>query len=120
VELVETGDPLLISPVVGRTAHRIAQEALTNVRKHAPGASVRLHVAYDDDQTRLTVRNTAPTGGPDVHLAASGSGVGLFGLRQRVELVGGTFDAGPLPGGGFHVDATLPAYVPPQSRPRSG
>jgi signal transduction histidine kinase len=117
VELVETGNPLPTSAAVGRTAYRIAQEALTNVRKHAPGASVRLHVRYDADRIRLTVRNTAPTGGSDAQLAASGSGGGLLGLRQRVELVSGTLDAGPLPGGGFHLDATLPAYVPSKVRP---
>lgn len=45
-------------------------------------------------------------------LASTGSGLGIAGLRQRIELVHGTFRAGPAPDGGFSVDATLPAYVP--------
>jgi signal transduction histidine kinase len=120
-ELVEEGDPALASPVIGRTAYRIVREALTNVRKHAPGARVVVRVAYDPAQVRLTVRNTAPAGPGTVlagtaiagtALASTGSGLGIAGLRQRIELVHGTFRAGPAPDGGFSVDATLPAYVP--------
>ena len=58
-ELTEDGDPALASPVVGRTAYRIVREALTNVRKHAPGARVTVHISYGDAQVRLEVRNTA-------------------------------------------------------------
>ena len=110
-ELVEEGDPALASPVIGRTAYRIIREALTNVRKHAPGARVMVRVAYDPAQVRLTVRNTPPAG-PGTVLAGTGSGLGIAGLRQRIDLVHGTFRAGPAPDGGFCVDATLPAYVP--------
>jgi signal transduction histidine kinase len=112
VELVEEGDPPLASPVVGRTAFRIVQEALTNVRKHAPGSRVRVAIHYRTDGVRLTIRNSAPAGTADVELASSGSGAGLVGLRQRVELIGGSFRSGPEAGGGFSVEASLPAYVP--------
>ena len=111
-ELVETGDPLTASPVVARTTYRIVQEALTNVRKHAPGAQVHIAVRYDNDRVRLTVRNSAPSGRIDAGLVATGSGTGLAGLRQRVELVRGTLDAVPSADGGFEVEASLPAYVP--------
>jgi signal transduction histidine kinase len=111
-ELVEDGDPRLASPVVGRTVYRIVREALTNARKHAPGARVTVRVRYDPDQVRLEVRNTAPTRPPDAGLVDTGSGVGLANLRRRVELVHGTLRAEPAPDGGFLVDATLPAYVP--------
>lgn len=111
-ELVEDGDPHLASPVVARTAYLVVREALTNVRKHAPGATVRVQVRYDPSQVRVTVRNTAPTRRGDPALAGSGSGVGIASLRRRIELVHGTLGAGPLPDGGFCVDATLPAYVP--------
>ncbi|GAA2415414.1 hypothetical protein GCM10010191_27040 [Actinomadura vinacea] len=114
VELDEAGDPPLASPVVGRTAYRIVQEALTNVRKHAPGARVRVEVRYRSDGVRLAVRNSAPSGEADAELAGSGSGAGLSGLRERVELIGGTFGSGPSPGGGFRVEASLPAFVPAQ------
>jgi signal transduction histidine kinase len=111
-ELVEEGDPALASPVVGRTAYRVVREALTNVRKHAPGARVLVRVGYDPGQVRLTVRNTEPTAGVDRALAATGSGMGIANLRRRIELVHGTLRAGPDPGGGFLLEATLPAYVP--------
>jgi signal transduction histidine kinase len=111
VDLVEDGDGAVLSPVVSRTAYRIVREALTNVRKHAPGARVRVHARYGSDEVRLTVRNTAPTTRSTPDLIATGSGTGLVGLRQRVELVGGELRAGPRPDGGYELDATMPAYV---------
>ena len=111
-ELVEEGDPSLASPVVGRTAYRVVREALTNVRKHAPGARVTVRVQYDEAQLRVTVRNSAPTQVPSDDLAATGSGLGITNLRRRIELVHGTLRAGGAPDGGFRVEATLPAYVP--------
>jgi signal transduction histidine kinase len=111
-ELVQAGDPALASPVVGRTAYRIVREALTNVRKHAPGARVTVRVDYGDTQVQLSIRNTAATARPGSDLAATGSGLGLASLRQRVELVHGTLQAGWTPDGGFCLNATMPSYVP--------
>jgi signal transduction histidine kinase len=123
-EFTEEGDPALASPVVGRTAYRIVREALTNVRKHAPGARVEVRVSYGESQVRLTVTNTRGSGRPDggaaADLAATGSGVGLDSLRQRVEVVHGTLSAGPAPDGGFRLEATLPAYVPTADAPAAG
>ncbi|MFG1855598.1 sensor histidine kinase [Actinomadura geliboluensis] len=107
VALAEEGGPPLAPPAVGRTVHRVVQEALTNVRKHAPGARVEVRLRRDPGTVSVTVANTAPTGEDGV-LAAAGSGMGLRGLRQRVEMVGGSFAAGPADGGGFRVEATLP------------
>jgi signal transduction histidine kinase len=125
VQLIEDGDPALASPVVSRTAYRVVREALTNVRKHAPGASVTVRVGYDPAQLRLSVRNGPPASrnglaDPDLAepvladpvLAGTGSGLGLANLRQRIELVHGTLRAGPEPDGGFCVEVVLPAYVP--------
>jgi signal transduction histidine kinase len=111
-ELIEDGDPALASPVVGRTAYRIVREALTNVAKHAPGGLVTVWISYGQAGVQLTVRNTAPTGSARTALASTGSGLGLAGLRQRIEPVHGTLQAGRDPDGGFTVAATLPAYVP--------
>ncbi|MFE1312891.1 sensor histidine kinase [Streptomyces sp. NPDC058755] len=111
-ELIEQGDPALASPVVGRTAYRVLREALTNVRKHAPGARVSVRVEYGNAQLRLTIRNTSPSGGPRSALADTGSGLGIAQLRQRIELVHGTLRAEPCSDGGFSVEATLPAFVP--------
>jgi signal transduction histidine kinase len=140
VQLIEDGDPALASPVVSRTAYRVVREALTNVRKHAPGAPVTVRVGYGPAQVWLSVRNGPPasrnghTGpraadqalagpvlagpvpaGPvlaDPALARTGSGLGLASLRQRIELVHGMLRAGPEPDGGFCVEVVLPAYVP--------
>ena len=106
------GDPERISPTVRRTAYRVVQESLTNARKHAPGAEVTVALSYRADGVTVRVANDAASRPSDSALAGSGSGVGLLGLAQRVELVGGTLHAGPRPGGGYQVDATLPAYVP--------
>ncbi|MEU0531928.1 sensor histidine kinase [Amycolatopsis tolypomycina] len=111
-ELVVDGDPAQVSPTVARTAYRLVQEALTNVRKHAPGASATVGLRYHPGGLDVSVASTAAARPPDPALAGSGSGAGLAGLRQRVELVGGRFAAGPEPGGGFRVGAILPAYVP--------
>jgi signal transduction histidine kinase len=111
VELVEDGDPQVASPVVARTVDRIVGEALTNARKHAPGARVTVQVRYHPAGVQVTVGNTPPARPPDAGLVATGSGMGLASLRQRVALVGGTLRAGPAPDGGFHVEATLPAAV---------
>ena len=111
-ELAEDGDPAFASPVVGRTAYRIVREALTNARKHAPGASVLVQVSYTEQPVRVVVSNGPATQSADRELSATGSGLGLAGLRQRVELVHGMLRASPAPDGGFRVEAVLPAYVP--------
>jgi signal transduction histidine kinase len=108
VEVVGEETPPYASAVVGRTAYRIVQEALTNVRKHAPGARARIRVGSDDDRVLLSIHNGPPTGAADTVLSDSGSGAGLLGLRQRVELLGGTLTARPTDDGGFRIDATLP------------
>lgn len=95
-----------VSAPLGRTAYRVVQEALTNVRKHAPGAPVLVRLSRHDGGVRVAVSNQ-----PTAHPAPTDlppSGTGLLGLRQRVELVGGAFTAGPTDGGGFHLLATLP------------
>ncbi|MFJ2817303.1 sensor histidine kinase [Streptomyces sp. NPDC087294] len=91
---------------VGRTAYRIAQEALTNARKHAPGAEVTVTLTgAPGDGLTVTVRNPAPEGEvPPV----PGSGQGLIGLTERATLAGGHLEHGPQPEGGFQVRARLP------------
>ena len=111
-ELTEDGDPALASPVVGRTVYRIVREALTNTRKHAPGAYVLVQIGYRESQVRVVVSNGPAAPSADRELSGTGSGLGLAGLRQRIELMHGTLRAGPTPDGGFRLEAVLPAYVP--------
>ncbi|MGQ4331750.1 sensor histidine kinase [Streptomyces hayashii] len=91
---------------VGRTAYRIAQEGLTNARKHAPGAEAAVAVTGGPGEGLVvTVRNPAPEGeAPPV----PGSGQGLIGLTERATLAGGRLEHGPSRDGGFEVRAWLP------------
>ena len=111
VEVVLRGTAVAMSSVIARTAYRVVQESLTNVRKHAPGASVRLSVDYSGDCLRLGIRNTPGTGADEpaaLPLRGTGSNGGLQGLRQRVELVRGSLRSGARPDGGFEVYTELP------------
>jgi signal transduction histidine kinase len=87
-------------------AYRILQEALTNVIKHA--GSVPVHVSVRQDGSRLTLDVTNNANGATAAMRGEGSGHGIPGMRERAAALGGTLQAGPLPGGGFHVHATLP------------
>ena len=90
------------------TIYRVAQEALTNVRKHATPAHVDVALSYDRDGTRLTVRDhadTASDAGP--HRGGEAGGYGLTGMRERAELLGGLLDADRT-ADGFRVELWIP------------
>lgn len=99
-------DPAAVPASVGRTAYRIAQEGLTNARKHAPGAEVTVTVTGGPGEGLvMTVRNPAPEGEvPHV----PGSGQGLIGLTERATLAGGRLEYGTRADGAFRVRAWLP------------
>ncbi|MEV5861871.1 histidine kinase [Streptomyces sp. NPDC052071] len=99
-------DPARAPAATGRTVYRIAQEALTNARKHAPGAPVGVTVAGGPgDGLTIEVDNPAPDEPFD---PVPGSGQGLIGLTERANLAGGSLDHGTRPDGGFTVRARLP------------
>ena len=101
------GDPAEVPDRVSRHAYRIVQEGLTNARKHAPGALVALSLKTTADRLRVVVRNRlADLAQPD----RSGSGLGLVGIAERVDLVGGDLSHG-FEGEEFILEATLP-YAP--------
>ena len=100
-----------LSLILGRTVYRLVQEALTNVRKHAPGQVVA--IAIEGDRTagvRVEVVNRPRVGNEALGERGNqvGSGMGLVGLAERVTLVGGQLTSEALPGGGFRLAATLP------------
>ena len=105
VDLTVTGDPGILPAGLDLSAYRILQEALTNVRRHAAGATASVDVVVDPRRLRLRV---ADTGGPVVHDLAGDAGHGLVGIRERVALYGGALEAGPRPGGGFLIAADIP------------
>lgn len=96
-------------PEVTSTVHRVVQESLTNIARHAPHAgSVTVHVG--EDARAVTVEVADDAAAPPVrHQGGGCGGYGLVGLRERVEALDGTLIAGPRPGGGWAVRATLPA-----------
>ncbi|MFF8977278.1 sensor histidine kinase [Streptomyces cellulosae] len=99
-------DAASVPASVGRTAYRIVQEALTNARKHAPGAEVTVAVTGGPgEDLTVRVRNPPPEG--DVP-PVPGAGQGLIGLRERATLAGGSLEHGRTPEGGFEVSARLP------------
>jgi len=109
------GTPTPLGAEAQLALYRTAQEALTNVRKHAPGAKqVDVKLRYSEAGAELTVENVAATQPVPLAVAPSngvaqraGGGYGLIGMRERAELVGGTLDAGPVPTG-FKVRLWLP------------
>jgi signal transduction histidine kinase len=117
-ELTVDGDPARLTGQTGQAVLRVVQEALTNARKHAPGAdvSVAVHAGQNpgDDvvllvQDRPSASRTVPA--PD-GLADSGGGYGLQGMRERAALLGGTLDAGAA-GDGWRVELRLPPPTVP-------
>jgi signal transduction histidine kinase len=94
-------------------AYRIIQEAITNVIKHAATDSCQLSVAYQDDALKLEITDNGSAG-----RSASGgngspaAGHGITGMRERVGMYGGQFQAAPLPGRGFRVTAVFPLAGP--------
>jgi signal transduction histidine kinase len=104
VALQVIGQPVDVPASVDLSAFRIIQESLTNVVKHAATPDCTVRLEYREDELGLEILDegdaTAPPG--------PGTGHGLIGMRERVLLCGGEFSAGPRPGHGFRVAATLP------------
>jgi signal transduction histidine kinase len=100
-------DPGAVPAGIGRHAYRIAQEGLTNARKHAPGAEVRVLVdGAPGTGLTIEIRNRLPRGAPTAQVP--GAGAGLIGLSERVDLVQGRLEHGPTPDGDFLLRAWLP------------
>ena len=102
--LILRGPPATLDSAVELAAYRIVQEALTNARRHAPGAAVDVELNYAEDGLRLGIRDNGP--GPPPGRATGGHG--LLGMRERAAAVGGELHTGAATGGGFLVTACLP------------
>jgi signal transduction histidine kinase len=109
VEVRTTGPARPVDGVVGVTAYRIVQEALTNVLRHADARRACVDLAFEADA--LVIRVADDGRGPRaVRPGATdgGGGQGLVGMRERVSVLGGRLETGPAPGGGFAIEARLP------------
>jgi hypothetical protein len=118
------GAAAVVPLVVDAAAYRIVQESITNVLWHSESAEAVVEVDYLPTEIRLRISNTAagqavpgvravPSGPQDP--ASAGGGFGIAGMRERVELLGGTFSVEPTSAGGFEVSAVLPFPVPSAS-----
>jgi signal transduction histidine kinase len=116
-----SGRVVRVPATVGTSAYRIVQESLTNAGRHAPGAAVTVHLDRGRDALRIEVLNGPGEGAAPGRAGQPGQagqagreeqagqeGHGLVGMRERVTMLGGTLEAGPVPGGGFRVAAVLP------------
>lgn len=121
VELETTSPPPPVPSAVGSAVYRILQESITNVIRHVGPTRVAVALNYGPDAVEVRVTNDGPRADGDTDKAARGAdradaefagtdtrGHGIVGMRERCQLLGGDFDAGPLPGGGFAVTARLP------------
>jgi signal transduction histidine kinase len=115
VALETTGPPVALPGAADLTAYRIVQEALTNITRHAPGATVTIRIGYRPDVVLVEI---VDTGCPDLTAVSPangaisvGNGTGIDGMRQRAAALGGGLEAGPRPEGGFRVAAWLPVEV---------
>jgi len=109
VSLVRVGTPRQLPPGAALTIFRVAQEALTNVLKHAgPSPHVTVVLRWDRDAVVLDVQDD----GRGAAATSDGGGFGLLGMRERAAVFGGSVSTGPRPGGGYRVHLELPSRLP--------
>lgn len=120
VTMCTTGQPFPLPATARLTIYRIIQEALTNILKHAPGATARISLGYQPGRVDLEITDTGRPGDavPDARTApgagtaagppaTAAGGHGIAGMRERAALFAGQVTAGPAPGGGWRIHATL-------------
>ena len=107
VSLRSDGDLDDLPAALDATAYRILQEALTNVVKHAPGATAYLRLLRCADHLEIEVRNAAVSGKP----RQGGTGHGLLGIGERVAVFGGHLESGPTADGGYRLNVWLPVDI---------
>ncbi|MCY1141342.1 histidine kinase [Actinoplanes sp. Pm04-4] len=106
-ELTVDGTPGVADPAVELALYRVAQEALTNARDHAPGAPVTVKLAYGKTETTMEIRNGPAVAGT-TRRDRGHRGFGLIGMRERAALIGAELEAGPTAEGGWRVRLTVP------------
>lgn len=106
VDVEVEGDQRPLPAAVEMTAYRIVQEALTNVIRHANADRARVTLRYAADALTVTI---VDDGAQSAAATPGEGGHGILGMRERAQSLGGTVSAGPAPGGGFRVEARVPA-----------
>jgi signal transduction histidine kinase len=107
VEMTRSGSPKPLAPGIDVNVYRIVQESLTNVLRHGgPGATAKVTLRFLPDSVEVNVIDDGRGGAASLN--GHSGGHGLVGMRERVALLDGRLEAGPRPGGGFEVHATIP------------
>jgi signal transduction histidine kinase len=104
VEVTVTGNPMHVPQATQLAMFRIVQESLTNILRHAKATAAVVELGEKAGFYEVTVTDNGTAPAP----TRETEGRGLLGMRERAELLGGTLDAGPAPGGGFRVAARMP------------
>ncbi|GAB3661848.1 sensor histidine kinase [Glycomyces tarimensis] len=115
VGLEREGTPFRLPPIADISLYRIAQQSLTNARQHAPGAPVKVRLAYGERDVELEIVN-----GPSVQddtVGVGSGGAGLVGMRERAELIGAELALGPTDDGGWRAALRLPVRGADRDRP---
>jgi signal transduction histidine kinase len=107
---IDDGFPSDVSDACVVAMHRIIQEAFTNVARHAGSVEVALSIHHGDDRVRVQVVNRPGTSSQRDSVPSTG--VGVIGMTERAEALGGSLRAGETEEGGFEVDATIPYHRP--------
>ncbi|MDP9343171.1 MAG: histidine kinase [Actinomycetota bacterium] len=107
VELIVDGEPHELNAGLDLSLYRVVQEALTNVRKHAPGARAWVRLLYSAEGVKVEVTDSGALSATRAVQTVPGAGQGLVGIRERAALFGGRAEAGPTAEGGFRVRASL-------------
>jgi signal transduction histidine kinase len=103
-----SGQRRALPATVDLAAYRIVQESLTNVLRHAEGASALVAIGYSEQEMTISVEDDGHAGTSSADSNANGHGHGILGMRERAHALGGELDAGPRADGGFRVYARLP------------
>jgi signal transduction histidine kinase len=115
IDLAVTGDPVELPPLVDVSAVRVVQEALSNVVRHAGAAATRVTVDHGADRVTVTVTDDGRARVATPPPVPGAGGHGQLHMRERVSVVGGRLEVGPVRGGGYRVRASFP--LPAAERP---
>ena len=108
VDLHVEGDSIGPAPAVSLACYRVVQESLSNAQKHAAGTDVSVRIQNRGEQVKIVVENGKPTSAPVSAAGIQSGGFGLTGMRERVQILGGHFEAGPTGNGGWRNTAIIP------------
>jgi signal transduction histidine kinase len=112
IDLRVSGDPVRLSDRCELTVYRVAQEALSNVVRHAQATDTRVDLHFGDQVVLTVTDNGRGMSSPAVVAAGSGGGLGLIGMRERVNLIGGSLEVRACKPHGTRVRATVSGAVP--------